>query len=83
MCAVCPGCALSNPTKSKSSILVYNFPIKAPFLVLHVDAYQARSYTGFDMYLAACCGMCIYGALEPVSGANATTFASVIMKIQL
>jgi hypothetical protein len=28
MCAACPGCALSNTTKSKSSKLVYNFPIK-------------------------------------------------------
>ncbi len=41
MCATCTGCALANPTKAKSSELVYNFPIKAPFLVLHVDAYMA------------------------------------------
>ena len=38
MCAACPGCTLSNPTKSKSSELVYNFPIEAPFMVMHVDA---------------------------------------------
>jgi hypothetical protein len=28
MCNACPGCALANPTKSKSSELVYNFPSK-------------------------------------------------------
>ncbi len=86
MCTACPGCALSNPTKCKSSKLVYNFPINAPFLVLHVDAYQAGSHSGFegsDMYLVACCGMFTFGALKPVNGTNATTFASAIMKIQL
>jgi hypothetical protein len=56
MCAACPGCALSNPTKAKSSELVYNFPIKALFLVLHVDAYMAGAHSGFEgskLYLAA------------------------------
>ena len=86
MCQACPGCALANPTKSKSRELVYSFPIEAPFLVLHVDAYSAGTHTGFegsDVYLVACCGMCTFGALEPISGANATAFASAIMKIQL
>jgi hypothetical protein len=32
MCSACPGCALSNPTKAKSSELIYNFPIEAPFM---------------------------------------------------
>ena len=31
MCLACPGCALSNPSHAKSSELVYNFPIEAPF----------------------------------------------------
>jgi hypothetical protein len=34
------------------------------------------------MYLVACCGMCTFGALEPVTGANTTTFALTVMKIQ-
>jgi hypothetical protein len=86
MCAACPGCALANPTKAKSSELVYNFPIKAPFLVLHIDAYMASKHSGFEgleTYLVSCCGMCTFGALEPVRGANATTFALETMKIQL
>ncbi len=86
MCAACPGCALANPTKAKSSELAYNFPIEAPFLVLHIDAYMAGKHSGFEgseTYLVACCGMCTFGALEPVTGANATTFALAIMKIQL
>jgi hypothetical protein len=81
-----PGCALANPTKGRSCKLVYNFPIKAPFLVLHVDAYSAGAHPGFkgsDIYLVTCCGMCTFGALEPVTSPNATMFASAIMKIQL
>ncbi len=86
MCLACPGCILSNPTKRRSCELVYYFPIKAPFLVLHIDAYSAGAHSGFkgsDVYLVACCGMCTFGALEPVTGTNATMFASAIMKIQL
>jgi hypothetical protein len=86
MCATCPGCALSNPTESKSSKLVYNFPIEAPFMVMHVDAYMAGVHSGFkgsETIIVACCGICSSGALEPITGANATMFASAIMKIQL
>ncbi len=86
MCSACPGCALANPTKGRSCELVYNFWIKAPFLVLHHDAYLAGAHFGFkgsDIYLVACCGMCTFGALEPVTSPNATTFALAIMKIQL
>jgi hypothetical protein len=84
MCHACPGCALANPIKGKSAELVYGFPIKAPFLVLHVNAYSAGAHTGFEgssTYLIACCGMCLLGALKPISNANAMTFASAIMKI--
>ncbi len=86
MYSTCPGCALLNPTKAKLSELVYNFPIKAPFLVLHVDAYKVGAHLGFEgseTYLVACCGMCTFGALEPMTGASATMFASTIIKIQL
>mgnify|MGYP006187703309 FL=1 len=86
MCHACPGCALSNPTRGKSSELVYNFPIKAPFLVIHFDAYAAGKHSGFegsDVYLIGCCGMCSFACMEPVTNPSATTFASAIMKILL
>ena len=86
MCDACPGCALSNPTKSKSSELVYNFPIEAPFLVLFVDAYSAGKHASFDgseVYLIACCGMTGFASMEPIQHANSKNFASAIMKIQL
>jgi len=41
MCNACPGCALSNPTRSRSSELLYNFPIKAPMKVIHINGYAA------------------------------------------
>jgi hypothetical protein len=86
MCTAYPGCALANPTKSKFSELVYNFPIKAPFLFLFVDAYLARkhsSFDGFETYLVACCGMTGFASMEPIVHANAKNFALAIMKIQL
>jgi hypothetical protein len=84
MCHASPGCALANPTMGKSAKLIYGFPIEAPFLMFHVDANSAGTHTGFkgsSTYLIACCGMCLCRALEPISNANATTFASAIMKI--
>jgi hypothetical protein len=86
MCSACPGCALANPTKSKSSKLVYNFPIEAPILVLFVDEYSARkhsSFNGFETYLIACCGLTSFASMEPIVHANAKNFVSAIMKIQL
>jgi hypothetical protein len=57
-----------------------------PFLVPHINAYSAGAHTGFkgsSTYLIACWGMCLFGALKPISNANAMTFASAIMKIML
>jgi hypothetical protein len=84
MFQVCPGCALANPTRGKSSELVYNFPVEAPFLVMFFNAYSAGKHTGFEgseCYLIGCCGMCSFACMEPITRASATTFASAIMKI--
>ena len=86
MCNACPGCALSNPTKRASSELIYNFPIQAPFLVMHFDAYHAgkhQSFEGNDCFLIGCCGMTGFACAEPVSQPSVTTFASAIMNILL
>ena len=86
MCQACPGCALANPTLSKSSELVYNFLVKAPFLVMHFDAYAAGKHAGFEgseCYLLGCCGMPGFSCMEPIANTSATTFASAIMKILL
>ena len=56
MCQAYPGCTFSNPSHRKSSELVYNFLTKAPFLVMHFDAYVAGKHAGFkgsDAYLLA------------------------------
>jgi hypothetical protein len=86
MCNACPGCALSNPNHGKSLELVYGFPIEAPFLVMHFNAYFAGKHSGFkgsEVYLIGCCGMCGFACMEPIANPSATTFASAIMKIQL
>jgi hypothetical protein len=52
--------------------------------VIHIDGYAAGKQQGFkgsNFYLVACCGMCTFAAVEPVSNASAKTFASAIMKI--
>ena len=54
--------------------------------VIHIDGYAAGKQQGFkgsEICLIACCGMCTFAALEPVSNASAKTFASAIMKIML
>jgi hypothetical protein len=74
------------PTRGKLKELLYNFPIEAPLLVLHIGGYQAGKESGFEgssHYLVACCSMCTFAAMEPVSTAFATTYASAIMKIML
>jgi hypothetical protein len=86
MCASCPGCAFANPTQGKLKELLYNFPLEAPFLVLHIDGYQAGKesrFKGSSHYLVACCSMSTFATMEPVSTANATTYALAIMKIML
>ncbi len=89
----CPGCALTKQTCSKSCKLVYNFPIEAPFMVLHINGYKAGKESGIERllhylipcYLIPCCRMCIFAVMEPVTNANNTTYtyASAIMKIIL
>jgi hypothetical protein len=86
MCQFCPGFALTNPTRAKLSKLIYNFPNEAPFLVLHIEGYQASEELGFkgsSHYLIECCGMCTFAGMEPIVNANATMYASAIMKITL
>ncbi len=86
MCHACPGCALSNPTRGKSRKLIYNFPAEVPMMVLHIDGYQAGKESGSkgsSHYLIACCGMCTFAAMEPISNPNATTYTFAIMKIIL
>jgi hypothetical protein len=86
ICHSCPRCALTNLTQSKSREIIYNFPIEAPFIVLHINRYQAGRESGFvgsSHYLIACCGMCTFAVMEPVANANSTTYASAIMKIIL
>ena len=86
MCNACPGFALSNPTCSLASELVYHFPIVAPFQVLFVDRYNAGKHSGFEgseAYLIVACGMTGFSVMEPIQHATSSSFASSIMKIQL
>jgi hypothetical protein len=86
MCQLCPGSALTNLNRSKYCELTYSFPVEAPFLVLHIEGYQAGAASGFEgssHYLIACCGMCTFGTMQPVANANATTYTATIMKIIL
>ncbi len=83
---ILPRLCLAKPTRGKSKELLYNFPIKALFLVLHIDGYQAGKESGFEYsshYLVACCGTCTFAVMELVLTANATIYASAIMKIML
>jgi hypothetical protein len=55
-------------------------------MVLHIDGYQAGKESGFEgssHYLIACCGMRTFAAMEAITNANATSYATAIMKIIL
>jgi hypothetical protein len=81
-----PVCALANPTKSKSSELLYNYLIEAPFLVMFVDIYSAgahSSFDGFDTYLVACCGITDFASMEPIQHANFKNISLAIMRTEL
>ena len=70
--------SLANPTHSKYSKLVYNFPVEAPFVVMHFDAYAADKHVGFEgseFYLLGCCGMTGFACMEPIAHASATNFS--------
>ncbi len=85
-CHACPDCALSNPSRSPSSDLIYHFPIEAPFRVFFINAYSAGKYSGFegsDVYLLASDGMTGFTVMESIQNPSSTTFASGMMKIQL
>ena len=82
----CPGCSLSNITQSRSSDLVYSFPIEAPMRVLFLDVYAAGVEFNFDgtkHYLIGACGMCSFAICEATPEQTATAFASALMKIWL
>eukprot|EP00984_Skeletonema_dohrnii_P006306 scaffold2258_cov84-Skeletonema_dohrnii-CCMP3373.AAC.7 len=84
MCDACPGCRLGNLTSSRRRELIYSFPMDAPMLVLHIDGYQAGRIEGFDgsqYYLIVACGMTAFTICEPLSEANAKSFAKALMKI--
>ncbi len=86
MCASCLACALANPTQGKSKELLYNFSIEAPFLVLHINGYQAGKELGFEgssHYLVACCGMSTFSMMELIMTADATIYTLAIIKIML
>jgi hypothetical protein len=55
-------------------------------MVLHINGYPVGKELGFEgssHYLIACCGMSTFAEMEPITNANATTYASGIMKIIL
>jgi hypothetical protein len=61
----CPGCALAYPNSSKSSELVYNFPIKAHFLVMIFNAYSVTNtlvMMGLNATLSAAAGCAVLPA---------------------
>ena len=84
-CKQCPGCALANQTHRVSE-LCYKFPVEAPFLVLHVNGFQAGAHSNFEgsnSYLIAADGMTLFASMEPITNISATTFASGLMKIMM
>jgi hypothetical protein len=86
MCAKCPACALANRNVSRSSDLIYGFPISAPFMVIFADGFAAGAHANFDgdkTYLITMDGMTGFAVMEPVRQTNAKGFAEALMRILL
>ena len=86
MCRACPGCSLSNITKSRVADIVYSLPIEVPMRVLFVDIYAAGAefnFEGTKHYLIAACGMSTFAIAEDTAEQNSTVFAGALMRIWL
>lgn len=84
MCRTCPGCALSNPTKINQQNLYTTSQLRLHswyFMLISMlqENMPALKVAQFSLY----CSMCTFACKEPIVQANASSFASAFMKIQL
>jgi hypothetical protein len=82
----CVTCVLRNGGTRASSEFLYSFPIVAPFVTVHADAWVPGKTTSFDGYVGlmiVVCHMTGFAAIEPMKDLNSSSFAWAVYSILL
>jgi hypothetical protein len=82
----CAACLLRNHPSRPALELLYAFPIDAPMLTIHADAWMPGKTTSFDGYtglMIVMCHMTGFTVIEPLKDMNSTTFAKAVYALQL
>jgi hypothetical protein len=75
----CAACVLRSHNSRPASELLYSFPIDAPFLSIHADAWVPGKTNSFDRYQL----LMIVVLIEPLKEMNSTSFTKAANAIQL
>jgi hypothetical protein len=82
----CAACVLRNGGTRSSSEFLYGFPILAPFVTVHADAWvpgKTMSFDGYTGLMIVVCHMTGFAAIEPIKDMNSSSFAKAVYTILL
>jgi hypothetical protein len=82
----CVACVLKNGGTRASLELLYSFPLSAPFMVVHADAWvpgKTESFDGFTGLMIVVDHMTGFAAIEPIKEMNSSLFARSVYVILL
>jgi HKD family nuclease len=82
----CVACVLRNGGTRASSELLYSFPLSAPYMAVHADAWvpgDTFSFDGFIGLMIVVCHMTGFAAIEPIKEKNSSSFARSVYIILL
>jgi hypothetical protein len=82
----CVACVLRNGGTRSSSEFLYGFPILAPFVTVHADAWvpgKTMSFDGYTGLMIMVCHMTGFAAIEPIKDMNSSSFAKAVYTILL
>jgi hypothetical protein len=82
----CVACVLRNGGTRATSEFLYSFPVSAPFMTVHADAWVPGKTASFDGYIGlmiVVCHMPGFAAIEPLKEMNSSSFAKSVYAILL
>jgi hypothetical protein len=82
----CVACLLRNGGARAASELLYSFPLSAPFICVHADAWvpgKTTSFDGFSGLMIVVCHTVGFAAIQPLKDMNSTSFAKAVYTILL
>jgi hypothetical protein len=82
----CVACVLRNGGTRATSEFLYSFPVSAPFITVHADAWVPGKTASFDGYIGlmiVVCHMTGFATIEPLKEMNSSSFAKSVYAILL